>query len=436
MAGAAEAGGTKGRSIPPRAGRRAPFFYGWVVVAAAFAVLFLAFGSAYSFATFFAALQDEFAASRGSVSLAFAIAGFIYFSLGALSGTISDRLEPRWVVAGGMMVVAAGLLLASRATDLGQIYVAYGIGMGIGVGFAYVPAIGVVQRWFVRHRGLASGLAVAGIGLGTVSVPPASAWLIQAGGWRTAYVVLGIVVLVVGCGAALALEKSPDRRGLLPDGDPAGPQPSAAVGAPPLAQQDGFGVWQALATRPFAVLYAASLLGSLGLFVPFVHLVPYARDLGLSPARGALLFSLIGVGSTAGRFVAGGVADRLGRRISLAGLYGGMGLAFLLWLGAESAWRLAVFALGFGVFYGGFVALVPAVIADYFGFRSVAGIIGLLYTSVGIGNLVGPTFAGIVFDMWQSYAAPIAISAALMLAAAGLTFLLEEPDRWRRRCGL
>src|ERR1044071_5941489 len=150
-------------------------FRGWLVVAAAFAVTFLGFGSAYTFSAFLEPPQREFGASRGEVSLVFSLAGFLYFALGIVSGPLADRWSSRGFAVGGMLLMGSGLALASWATSLLQVYLAYGLGVGLGLGCAYVPVVGAVQRWFVRKRGLASGLAVSGIGVGTLPVAPAGA---------------------------------------------------------------------------------------------------------------------------------------------------------------------------------------------------------------------------------------------------------------------
>ncbi|MER3420500.1 MAG: MFS transporter, partial [Chloroflexota bacterium] len=203
----------------PAVARSRPF-YGWAVVAGTFTVLFIGFGTAYSFAAFFQALRDEFQGSRADISLVFGITGFLYFSLGAVSGPLADRFGPRRVVAAGVLLIAAGVLIASRAQALWQVYLTYSLGVGLGVGFAYVPAISAVQRWFVRRRGVASGMAVAGIGVGNLVMPPVAAALIDRTDWRTAYVLLGLVALGLGLAAAALIEHSPQRRGLLPDGGP------------------------------------------------------------------------------------------------------------------------------------------------------------------------------------------------------------------------
>ncbi|HEX7005652.1 MAG TPA: MFS transporter [Alphaproteobacteria bacterium] len=405
-------------------------FPGWLVVGGAFGVLFVGFGAAYAFSAFFEALEAEFAASRASVSMVFSIAGFLYFSLGAASGPVADRVGPRWIVCAGLAFVGLGLILASQATALWHVFVAYGLGVGIGIGMAYVPSVGAVQRWFVRRRGLASGLAVSGIGFGTLVVPAFAALLIDWGGWRFGYLGLGVLALTLGCAAALLIEASPEKRGLGPDGDP--PAPVTAGGG---AGRGGIGVVEAIKTRPFVLLYASSFVSCIGMMIPFVHLVPFAQDAGLSRVTAVLILGLVGVGSTAGRFLLAGIADRFGRVSSLAAMFAGMGVMFLWWLTAGNAWQLALFALVFGLFYGGYVALIPAVTADYFAGPNVSGIIGAQYTSVAVGILVGPILAGLAFDEWQSYTVPIAVSAGCCLVATVCILVLERPTEWRRRQG-
>ncbi|KWF39902.1 MFS transporter permease [Burkholderia diffusa] len=391
--------------------RASRVFYGWYVVAAAFAVTFVGFGSAYTFSAFVESLQRDFAASRGQISLVFSLAGFLYFGFGIVSGPLADRFGSRRLAVAGMLLTAAGLAAAGAAHTLLQVYFAYGLGVGLGVGCAYVPAVGAVQRWFVRRRGFASGLAVAGIGVGTLVMPPLASALIAHVGWRGAYVTLAAIAVVVGAGMSLLIENDPRGRGLLPDGDVAraqsgDEQPGAASSVPA-----GATVREAVTSRPFASLYAACLVCSFGVFVPFVHLVPYALDHGVAQSTAVLLLGAIGVGSTAGRFFLGGLADRFGRRASLLAMFAGMAAALVAWAGAGSVATLAAFALVFGVFYGGWVAVLPAVVMDYFGGRNVSAIIGMLYTSVAFGTLIGPAAAGFIYDAGGGYLMPILASA-------------------------
>jgi MFS transporter, OFA family, oxalate/formate antiporter len=142
-----------------------------------------------------------------------------------------------------------------------------------------------------------------------------------------------------------------------------------------------------------------------------------------------LLLSAIGIGSTAGRFVLGSVADRLGRPRSFRLMFVGMGLSFVIWLFSESFWPLAVFALIYGVFYGGFVALAPAVLSDYFGARNGPSLIGIAYTSVALGTLIGPSAAGFAFDVSHSYTLPILASIGAYVVATAILAKTTGPAR-------
>ncbi len=388
-------------------------FYGWFVVAAAFTVTFVGFGCAYTFSAFVESLQREFGASRGSVSLVFSLAGFLYFSLGMVSGPLADRWGSRRFAILGMVLVGAGLAFAAAARTIVEVYVAYGLGVGLGVGCSYVPVVGAVQRWFVKRRGFASGLAVSGIGVGTLVMPPFASHLIESVGWREAYVVLASVAVTLGVGMSLFIANDPAARNLAPDGNAVAP--NAPTSAP-----SGTSLRDAVRTRQFFSLYAACLICSFGVFVPFVHLVPYAVDNHVPQSSAVLLLGVIGVGSTVGRFFLGGLADRIGRRSFVLAMYIGMAVSLAIWAVASGFWLLAAFALLFGLFYGGWVAILPALVMDYFGGRSVSGIIGVLYTSVGFGALVGPSAAGFAFDLSQSYLVPILVSVGVNVVAAGI----------------
>ncbi|TMH73564.1 MAG: MFS transporter [Betaproteobacteria bacterium] len=344
--------------------------------------MFVGFAAAYSFA----------------VALVFSVAAFLWFLLGAPGGVAADRFGPRRVALLGVASLVAALWLASEARSVGVLYATYSIGIGLGVGLVYVPSIGAVQPWFGANRAFASGLAVAGIGAGNIAGPLLAAWWIGLFGWRGAYLALAVFVLVLGGAAALAIRQ----------------QPGIAAAGP----AHGVPLQLAMRTPAFWFIYASLVLSCVGLFVPMVHLGPYAQDAGYTEAQGVTLVSLIGLGSLVGRFTVGGIADRLGRMPSLAAMYVGLGLMLLLWWSTTAWWLLALFALVFGISYGAYVALVPTIVMDLYGARSVSGIIGTLYTGAGIGTLIGPWLAGAAFDALGSYDLPILAAAALSFLAA------------------
>jgi MFS family permease len=407
------------------------WFYGWTMVVAAFVLTFIGYGTAFSFAAFFPYLQREFGAARGTISLLFSLSGFLYFALGAATGPLADRIGPRPVAAAGMVLLAAGLALASQAQTLWQVCLAYGLAVGLGVGCTYVPAVGAIQRWFVARRGFATGLAVAGIGVGTLVMPIATGALIEATSWRDTYLSLALLAATVGLAAALFLEHSPMQRGLMPDGK------KRVLGNADVTDTSradrGPTFRTAVTSVPFRLLYAASLMSGLGLYIPVAHLAAYARDQGLSDQTGLWLVALIGVGSTVGRFATGGIADRLGRRQTLTILFAALAFVLVGWLACVTALTLAVFAILFGVGWGGFIALLPALSADYFGGPHGTGVFGLLATNFAFGSLLGPALAGFAFDATGSYTLPIIASAFANVIAVICMLSLEGPKTWRTR---
>jgi len=214
---------------------------------------------------------------------------------------------------------------------------------------------------------------------------------------------------------ALLIEDDPKRRGLQPDGECLPSSPT--VGPNPA----GVTIHEAIRSKAFRNLYAACLICSFGVFVPFVHLTPYALDRGIGPMAASVLLGLIGAGSTAGRLVLGDLADRMGRAYFLLAMYIGMALAMAVWAVAASFIPLIAFALVFGLFYGGWVTILPSVVMDRFGGAHVSGIIGALYTAVAFGTLIGPTAAGYIFDVTQSYLLPIVLSVIANVLAAVIT---------------
>jgi MFS family permease len=377
--------------------------YAWVVVAAAFTLMFVGFGAAYSFAAFFTSFEAEFGALRGEIALVFSLCAFLWFSSGAPAGMLADRFGARRVAIAGVACLVLALYLASTAQSLGLLYATYSIGIGIGVGLVYVPSVGAVQPWFTANRAFASGLAVAGIGAGNFVGPLLAAWWIGLFGWRGAYLALAAFVLVLGgIAAALLKPKSRDTSRIL----------------------EGIPLGEALKTTPFWLLFISLMLSCTGLFVPMVHLGPYATDAGYTEAQGVALVSLIGVGSLVGRFTIGAPADRIGRLPSLGLMYAGLGIMFFLWAVASAYWVLVVFAVVFGVCYGAYVALLPTIVMDLYGPRSVSGIIGCLYTGCGLGTLVGPWLAGVAYDAVGSYQLPILAGAAFSVGAAACVVML------------
>ena len=371
---------------------------GWVVVAATVTATFAVFGVAYSFGAVFTTIREEFGVGKGQASLFFAITTFIYFVLGVFTGRIADRYGPRPVLLVGAAAMGTGLFLTSLVNNITVGYLTYGLGVGIGVGCAYVPMVATVGGWFERDRTKAMGVAVAGIGLGTLVGAPLTKRLVLSYGWRTTFVILGI-----GSAALLALASLGARR----------PPGSGAQDSPPplrVLLNDARFVW----------LYTSMVFLSCGLFVPMVYLDDYLESRG--KAGGALLIGIIGATSVVGRLALGAIAAKA----DLMRLYqlcvAALGASYVIWIVAGSNYTvLVIFAICMGTAYGGWIALSPAVIAHLFGPVGLGGVLGALYTSAGIGGLIGPPVIGVLIDA-ANY--ETAIGVAIAFSGVSLVLLM------------
>jgi MFS transporter, OFA family, oxalate/formate antiporter len=391
--------------VPPTSawrGAQRGIFPGWYVVAGAFVVLMVGYGAIYSYAAFAEEIAATFGSSRASVALVYALSGSTCFFVSAITGPLADRFGARVLAVTGMLMVGLGLMVAASASTLVGVYAGYGVLIGMGVGFAYVPALAAVQRWFDVHRGLASGIAVSGIGIGTILVPPLADALTVLGDWRAVFVACGALAALTGVTGALLLRPAPGAAGAR--------GPVAPPSAPP----------PIIRTRGFAPAYVGTLLVSLSAALPHALLVGTARDLGLERHAALALLGLIGVGTIVGRFALAALADAVGRRMVFLTCCLGMAASLLVWAMAAGETELQAFALVFGAMQGGFVALLPAFVADTFGVRAVGGLLGVLYTGRGVALLVAPPLLAFGIAALAGHAVPLVVIAGLGIAGSAL----------------
>ncbi len=378
----------------------------WIVVAAAFVSTFTVFGIAYSFGAFFTSMADEFGADSSATAVFFALTAFLYFLLGAVTGPIADRIGPRPVMVVGGVIMTLGLFATSKVDSLWLGYLTYGLGVGIGVACGYVPMVAAVAQWFERRRTAALGIAVAGIGVGTLVTAPLAEWLIDRHGWRTTYVILAV-------GTAIAL-------GIASLGALRPPTINTDASAPPASVRDLF------RRHDFRVLYLATFLMSLALFAPFVFMAGYMDERQI-PGSAALIVGLIGASSVVGRLGLGALAARTSclKLFQLSFLV--LGLSLGLWLAAgDSYGLLAVFAITLGVAYGGIIALAPAVVAELLGTAGLGKALGVQFTAAGLGGLIGPPATGAIID-GAGYTT--AISAAMVVAMVAWVVVIRANAR-------
>lgn len=397
-------------------------FYGWVVVGGAFVVLFMAYGTQYAFGVFFAALLDEFGWSRASLSGIFSLYAFLYCVLGLLAGRLTDLWGPRVVIAMGGVFLGVGLAGMSRVSALWHPYLFYGIVAALGMSTAYVPCNATVVKWFVRRRGLALGVATSGGSLGTFALPPAAAALVGALGWRWAYVLFGAGIFLMLNLVATVMRRDPEGLGLSPDG---GPRAATATRSSPAEVQWPFRL--AIRTGAFWVIFGIFTATWIPVFIPLVHLVPFARDLGIPPLVGATVVSALGIAAAVGRLVLGAISDKIGRKPALALVIALQAAAFLGFTLVGGLSSLYLVAVVFGFSYGAVSTLFPAIVGDFFGREQAGSLVGFLFALAGSMAAWGPLVAGAIHDATGAYTQAFLLSAASNGVALMLLTLARPP---------
>jgi MFS family permease len=406
-------------------------FYGWIIAFVSLAVTTTAFGIMYSFGVFFKLWLSEWNCSRAFLSGVFSICFLVYGISSFFMGRMTDRYGPRKTLALGGLIMGAGALSTSLASSPWVLYLTFGLLIGVGVGTSYSPTASTVSRWFVKKKGTAVGVVVAGLGLGTLIYSPLARFLVGVWSWRSAFVLFGFMIWAIYLFAAYVIRRNPEDLGLRPYGqeeqgsiqeDATGSQDrrSSLSAAPVIYTRE------ALGKSYFWILFFVHCLWVLGMAIPMVHLVPYATDIGVSPGTAAAMLAVLGGVSVLGRLVLGAIGESLGTTNSLRIMLLVQALA-MLWLAAsKSQWMLWMFSFLFGFSYGGLASIIPLVTSEYFGVFAMGSIFGLIVLGATLGGVIGPWLAGFIFDLTNQYF--YGFLAGMISMAMGLILTLYLPS--------
>ena len=397
-----------------------PFYYGWTVAAAASLVLFTTYGVQYSVGILLAAIEEDLGWDRAEVSLAFSIYVITYTTVSMVTGRLTDRWGPQWVVLVGGVLLGTGLALMSLAQAPWHLYLSYSVLGGLGMSVAYVPCNTTVVRWFVARRGMALSVTNLGSSLGIFLIPLVLGGVVAAWGWRPAYIGAGVSVFLVVFFASRFLLRDPESAGMA--GPARGPEPGDMVEAVSLT------LGQAVKTRNFWIFAAAIVsVMSVGL-IPFTHLPALVTlDRGGSAAEGALAASLIGAGAIPGVILTGPLSDRIGRRAAALLVVSASAIAYLGWVLAPGVVPLFSFIFGFS--YGGIIVLMTAMAGELFGRAHVGAVFGLVFAGIGWVGSAGVVGAGFARESLGSYDLVFQMAFLMSLLSIGLFILLEIPQR-------
>jgi len=399
--------------------KKPKLFYGYIVTLDAFLIMVIAYGTFYCFGVFFKPVLIEFGWTRAATSGAYSLCCFLYGFLAIGVGRLNDRFGPRIVMTGCGLFLASGYLLMSQINAIWQLYLFYGVILGIGLSGMYVPLASTIPRWFVKRRGLMTGIVLAGVGVGTMVMPPLANWLNSSYGWRASYTIIGIIVLVLVILAAQFLKRDPSQLGLSAYGESEIKENRLGVEA------RGFSLQRAIHTRQFWMLCAMFLCFGVSVQAITVHIVPHATDLEISAASAANILAIIGGVSIAGRIIMGSAGDRIGNKLAVTTCFILMSVALLWLLATRELWMFYLFAVIFGFGYGGWTALLSLMVAELFGLSSLGVILGAVNFGISIGEAIGPTLAGRIFDITSSYQPAFLICVGFSIIAIILALFLK-----------
>jgi MFS family permease len=402
---------------PPES-QKSRLSYGYIIILASFFILVITGGTQYSFGVFFKPMLNEFGWSRAATSGAYSLNMVLMGILGILSGRLCDRFGPRLVLTGGGLLIGLGYLLMSRVHSIWQVYLFFGIFISVGMSGMTVPLLSTVARWFTMRRGLASGIVVSGVGIGITIAPPLANLLISSTSWRISYLIFGAVAIALIIILSQFIRRAPDQNvPLVEDAD-------ALKTSGPNIRIKKYSLQEAIRTRQFWIISLIYLFFGFSMQTVMVHIVAYSTDLNISAAASAIILSIIGFVSIGSKVGMGSLGDKTSNRNAMILVFTLLVLS-LLWLRfSGDLWMLYLFAVIYGLGYGGFGGVQSPLIAEYFGLEAHGAIFGAVTAAgISIGGSLGPLVTGYIFDISNSYHWAFILCA--FLSFAGLIFTIS-----------
>jgi MFS family permease len=406
-------------------GIRLPFFYGWMIVAVTFVTMAIGVNARTAFSLFFPPIISEFGWERGVTAGAFSFGFVVSGAVSPLIGRLMDRAGPRAVMELGVALMGGGLLLAPLTTQPWHLYLTIGVMVGAGsVCLGYSGQSLFLPNWFIRRRGLAMGIAFAGVGIGSVTLLPWVQHMIEQTGWRAACTAMGLLVLIVLAPINLLLRKRPEDIGIEPDGDAA----SSATSAMPVSNIVD-PVWagtdwtlrRALCTARFWWIALGYFCGLYIWYAVQVHQTKFLLDIGFSANVGVWALGVVSLLGIPGQILLGHVSDRVGREWIWAASCAGFAICFAALIALKYAPTLPLVylmvftqgALGYGL-----TSVMGAVVLEIFQGKHYGSIFGTIMLAALAGGAAGPWVTGLLHDLTGSYTSAFAIGIAVSLLSA------------------
>ena len=412
----------------PWAKARSGFYGWWMVAVSGFIMVITAVPVFQASAVWAVALESQFGWSRTQLGLALSFTRVEGSLTGPIAGYLVDRMGTRFMVFTGLLVLTVGFFLFSQVQNLWMFYLAYFV-MSVGQGQAgWLTVMTLLNHWFVRHRGMAMGLAMVGMGIGTLILVPVIAWLIDPDadrlGWRRTLEILAVVSLVSAIVLPKVVRNKPEDVGQHPDGVP--PVVATALNADSEPELE-LTIGQALRTQAFWCISFGHGLGSMVVLAIMSHLGLLLRDMGYGLQTTGWVIMVQTAVAIIFQFLGGWIGDRIPKNVALFIFTAiqGIGVVFLT-LGPEMI-NFYAFAVLFGIGFGGRTPLTTAIRGDYFGRASFGKILGISTVPMNVLLLVAAPMAGFMRDELGDYDMAFLLLAGLNMAGAVLFLIARRP---------
>ncbi len=404
-------------------------FYGWWILASCFIIsLFQGGFIILGFTAFFEPISNDMGWSYTQLSLAISLRGVEAGILAPFIGLLVDRRGPRWLMFGGTLLVGISMFIISRTTTLELFYGAFLL-LAFGMSGLSPPVfMTAVANWFRRKVGLASGIVNSGFALGGLLVPLVIL-LIDAVNWRIALVILAIIMCAIGFPLSLLIRHKPEQYGLLRDGVQAELKLDNSKSHQTISERTDFTLKQALRDRAFWYIGLAMALHFAAIGAYVTHVIPSLSSAGIDRSTAGFVAMAVPLISIIGRLSSGWLADKFNKKqVTLAFMVLSiMGLVFISYVSNANAGLIIPFAIFLGIGWGGTNTSRMSLIHEYFGRSKYGSIFGFQTGMVAVGMILGPLFAGWVFDTWGTYQPAWLIFAVIVIIA--LIILLTMPQR-------
>ena len=400
-------------------------FYGWWIVGvAAFLLTLMSLTVFQGLGTILVALERQFGWSRTALSGAFSLARVEGAILGPVEGFLVDRVGTQKMVLIGYILMGLGFIWLGQVKTLWVFYASFmTITLGSGLG-GWLAIIAMVNNWFTRKRSFAMASAMSGIHFGGLLVP-LLALGIETFEFHGAATIIGVILLIVVGPAAKVIRNRPEDMGLQPDGE------SESLSESVLTEDEepDFTAGQALRTPAFWILTVMQVASSVAIVTLALHLVPKLTDMGMTLTGAGTVVLTYTIVALPSQFLSGYFADRLPKTLMIAIFLAIQGIALVIIAFADSVLLAYIFALLYGVGFGGRNPLTTAIRGEYFGRKAFATIMGISQFPMNIGMIGAPLFAGYMFDTTSSYVIPFSVFAILTFFGAFLMLFVKKPRK-------